>query len=145
MVFEDIYRGYVLIDSSALIALLDDHDQYHDYSILALDELAGDASVRLFICNLTLYETYSYLRRHFTWEKANLLWNVIAERIRPRCLEFRSSYEEKTREILQLYRGHNLSFHDAGCATIMIEKSIGRVFTFDSDFSIIGFERYPDL
>ena len=145
MAFEDLYRGYILIDSSALIALIDDHDQYHDYSILASEELAKDANVRLFICNLTLYETYSHLRRRLSWEKATQVWSMISTRIRPRKIEFRSFYETKTREILQIYRAHDLSFHDAGCAAIMIENKIARVFTFDSDFSIIGFERYPDL
>ena len=145
MAFEDIYRGYILVDSSGLIALIDNRDQYHDHYDLALDELTRDASVRLFVCNLTLYETYSHLRRRFTWEKATELWSLISTRMHPRRLEFRSLHEGKTREILQTYRAHDLSFHDAGCAAMMIENKIGRVFTFDSDFSIIGFERYPDL
>lgn len=144
MVFEDIYRGYLLFDSSALIALIDDRDQYHEYSKLALQELDSDANVRLFICNLTLYETYTHLRRQFSWEKATEVWTLVSRRIRPRRLELRSADEPTTREILQLYRSYDISFHDAGCAAIMIANKIARVFTFDSDFSIIGFERYPD-
>lgn len=145
MAFEDIYRGYVLIDSSALIALIDEQDPNHDYSVLALDDLKNDSNIRLFLCNLTIYETYTRLRYWFNWEKAVQVWNTISTRIQPRRLEYRVSYEQRTREILENYRSHELSFHDAGCAALMTESKIGRVFTFDNDFSVIGFECYPNL
>lgn len=144
MAFDDIYRGYVLIDSSALIALINGQDPNHDYSVLALDDLKKDANVRLFLCNLTIYETYTRLRYWFNWEKAVQVWDTISTAIQPRHLEYRASYEYKTREILETYRSHELSFHDAGCAVLMSERKIGRVFTFDDDFSVIGFERYPN-
>ena len=144
MAFEDIYQGYVLVDSSALIALIDEQDQYHDVSVIALEELVNEPDVRLFICNLTVYETYTRLRYLFSWERAVQVWQFISTRIQPRHIEFRSHLEATTREILERYRSHKLSFHDAGCAAIMLDQKIGRVFTFDSDFSIIGFERYPD-
>lgn len=145
MVFEEIYRGYLLLDSSALIALIDEHDQNHDYSIVALNELRNDADIRLFICNLTIYETYTRLRYRFNWEKATEIWRTVAESLQPAHLEFRSSYERKTRQILEMYRAYALSFHDAGCAALMLDRRIGRVFTFDNDFSVIGFERYPAI
>jgi len=143
--FEDIYDGYVLIDTSALVALIDDNDQNHDYGVLALKELKADINVRLFVCNLTIYETYTRLRYKFHWAKAEEVWGTISTEIQPRRIEYRASYEGRTREILQNYRAYKLSFHDAGCAAIMIEAKIARVFTFDTDFSIIGFARYPDL
>jgi len=143
VVFEEIYRGYVLVDSSALIALIDEQDQNHDYSLVALNELIDNADIRLFVCNLTIYETYTRLRYRFNWAKARRAWDSTLLRSQPTYLEFRSSYELKTQEILETYRAHTLSFHDAGCAAVMLDKKIGRVFTFDYDFSVIGFERYP--
>ena len=145
MAFEDIYRGYVLIDSSALIALINEQDANHDYSVFALDDLKKDTNVRLFLCNLTIYETYTRLRYRFNWEKAVQVWSTISPRIQPRLIEYRASYEQRTREILENYRPHELSFHDAACAAMMTESKIGRVFTFDNDFSVIGFECYPNL
>jgi len=144
VVFEDIYRTYVLVDSSALIALIDARDQNHNYSIVGLNELRKDSDTRLFICNLTIYETYTHLRYKFDWDRATRVWSMIS-RLQHTYLEFRSSYEQKTKEILEIHRAYSVSFHDAGCAAIMLDKKIGRVFTFDNDFSVIGFERYPTI
>jgi len=141
--FDDIYRGYVLVDSSALIALIDERDQNHDYSTLALTELNGDAKVRLFVCNLTIYETYTRLRYDRSWETAKEVWNTISQVMKARRIDYAGVLEEKTRGILETYRFLKLSFHDAGCAALMLENKIGRVFTFDTDFDIVGFDRFP--
>jgi predicted nucleic acid-binding protein len=144
--FDDIYRGYVLVDTSALIALIDKHDQNHSCSTQALTALTNDVNVRLFVCNLTIYETYTRLRYDRDWVTAKEVWNTIAQVIKARRIEFVSGvFEEKTRDILKTYRFQKLSFHDAGCAALMLENKIGRIFSFDSDFDIVGFERFPSL
>ena len=104
MAFDDIYRGYVLVDSSALIALIDERDQNHDYSTLALTELNGDAKVRLFVCNLTIYETYTRLRYDRSWETAKEVWNTISQVMKARRIDYAGVLEEKTRGILETYR-----------------------------------------
>ena len=143
MAFEDIYRGYVLIDSSALIALIDSRDQNHDFSALALEELKKDVNVRLFICNLTIYETFTRLRYDVGWDAARGVWLTITNTMRASRIEFPGALEEKTKDILDMYRVHKLSFHDAGCAAVMLKNKIGRVFSFDSHFDLSGFERFP--
>ena len=143
MTFDDIYRGYILVDTSALVALIDKRDQYHDYSTQALTQLSGDTNVRLFVCNLTIYETYTRLRYNQSWETAREVWSTITQVMKAKRIDYARGLEEKTRGILKTYRYLTLSFHDAGCAALMLENKIGRVFTFDRHFDSVGFERFP--
>lgn len=55
-------------------------------------------------------------------------------------LRFEASDESEALRILDRYVEHSLSFHDALCAATMKRVGIYRIFTFDSDFTILGFE-----
>jgi len=141
LAFEEIYRGYILIDTSAIYALLNKSDSRHQEAQEALEVLNGEEH-KLFVCNLTIYESFTRLRYDVGWDVAAELWRFLSI-TKPNYIEFQRSNEEDTYKLLSNYRGIKLSYHDAGCSVLMLKHRIGRIFSFDDDFNCLGFERYP--
>ena len=51
--------------------------------------------------------------------------------------------EKSALAILERFSEHAISFHDALCAAVMRRLGIYRVFTFDKDYWVMGFEVLP--
>jgi predicted nucleic acid-binding protein len=45
--------------------------------------------------------------------------------------------------LLEKYQEHSLSFHDALCSVVMLRLGLFQIFTYDSDFAILGFVSIP--
>jgi predicted nucleic acid-binding protein len=60
-----------------------------------------------------------------------------------RLLEFQASDEIFARGLLAKYDDQRLSFHDALCAAVMFREGIFKIFSFDRDFWLFGFQVLP--
>jgi len=58
-------------------------------------------------------------------------------------LDFEPQDESAARDLVTRYHDHKISFHDALCAAVMLRLGIYKIFTFDRDFQILGFETLP--
>ena len=134
-----LYSHIALIDSSAVIALEDSRENHH-------------LEARRFF----------KAQKGLTWAAVNVTWHETFTRIRYRRdvvsalsgfdflraggivgLNFEKADEVKARDLLIQYGDHKISFHDALCAAVMHRNGIYRIFTFDKDFWILGFQVLP--
>jgi predicted nucleic acid-binding protein len=136
-----VYENMVLMDTSAVIALHDPFEQFHDAAV----EFFGTDQVFLWLAvNTTSHETFTRARytrglteglRYFDFLRSGKI----------KCLSFDSEDEKNARQLLAKYKDQKLSFHDALCASVMKREGIFRVFTFDKHFWLFGFEILPGV
>jgi len=126
----------IFIDSSAVIALKNPSDQFHDSANNYFELVQG---VRWVVMNSTTHETYTRIRYDdslklalevYDWLKSPKFHNI----------PFEAKDEDQAREILEEYRDHTFSYHDALCAAVMLRIGLFRIFSFDKHFWILGFQ-----
>jgi predicted nucleic acid-binding protein len=125
----------ILVDTSAVYALLDRSDRRHAQAATLLKELQrrGDRPI---LTNFLLGEAYTLLLTRlgrgiaFRWLDANR-WHV--ERVR-------EDDEARAREILRRYDDQDLSYVDATSFAVMERLKIRTAFAFDDDFLVVGFD-----
>ena len=136
---EVLYEGIALIDSSAAIALFDETDQYHAEATAFFE---AENSIEWVVLNVTSHETFTRYRyskglvgalRSYDFMRSGDIHQ----------LGFDRQDEADARGILGRYSDQTLSFHDALCAAVMRRVGIFKVFTFDRDFWILGFQVIP--
>jgi predicted nucleic acid-binding protein len=129
----------VLIDTSAVIALHDNQDQYHRLARTFFDATTDVTWVTL---NATAHEAYTRARYSSGFHRALTVYDFLTAEP---CyhVTFRQEDEIQARNILQRYSEHDMSFHDALCAAVMKRVGIYRAFTFDRHFLYFGFEVLP--
>ncbi len=134
-----VYNQFALIDSSAVIALAEPTDQFHQD---AREFFKQDHGFVWFTVNTTAHETFTRIRYDTGLPDALDRFDFLRTD-RFRVLEFDSQDEKNARTLLAKYHDQRFSFHDALCATVMLRSSIFRIFSFDSDFSTLGFVVMP--
>ena len=133
------YEHMVLVDTSAVVALHDPAAKHHD---VALEFYNASQDTRWFAVNVTAHEAFTRGRYDSGLGRAlQHFYFLRAQPVRP--LPFTEADEARAIALLKKYGEHRLSFHDALCAAIMKRESIYRVFSFDKDFWIMGFEMVP--
>ena len=134
-----VYDNVALIDSCAVIALFDQGEQFHEEAKRFLDE---QQPLTWAAVDVTSHEVFTRIRykdsipralEHFDFLRAG---NI-------KLLAFTPEDEVEARAIIEKYSDHRLSFHDALCAAIMMRVGIYKIFTFDRDFWIMGFQVVP--
>ncbi|MBE3586841.1 type II toxin-antitoxin system VapC family toxin [Desulfofundulus thermocisternus] len=125
----------LLVDSSAVLALLNNRDQWHQTAITVLHHLVANNSA-LVMTNFLVAETHTLLLTRLGHDIARewLLtfdWNVV--RVSPED-------EQTAREIIKKYRDKDFSFTDATSFAVMYRYGINLAFTFDRHFKQYGFQ-----
>lgn len=133
-----VREDLALIDSSAAIALFDEHDGQHEVAKLFYDEAELDWAA----LNITAHETFTRLRYGggtvaFAFQGFDFLRTNLT------VVDFQQADELRAREILAKYHDHRISHHDAICAAAMMRVGIYKIFAFDRDFQILGFQVLP--
>lgn len=134
-----LYEEVALIDTSAVVALHDPTDEFHRD---ALEFWLSGLHSLLAVMDATSHECYTVARYSGTFQSAIEHYHFVRQDD-IRLLRFASDDEAEAESILQRYRDHDLSFHDALCAAVMKRHGIYKVFTFDSHFSVMGFYVLP--
>lgn len=135
-----LYAGIALVDTSAAIALKDPADDFHTEATAFFESTSSLVWTYL---NITAHETFT--RRRYDQGLAPALESFDHVRESFRVLDFQPEDEDRARSLLSSYSDQVLSFHDALCAAVMLRHGIAKVFTFDSDFWILGFEVVPGM
>lgn len=125
----------LLVDSSAVLALLNSRDQWHETAISILKDLVAQKD-SLLMTNFLIAESHTLLLTRLGRNLARqwLLtfdWNVV--RVSPED-------EQTAREIIKNYRDKDFSFIDATSFAVMHRYGINLAFTFDRHFKQYGFE-----
>lgn len=129
----------IAVDSSAVIALLSPEDQFHDLARQFFENADGFVWLAL---NVTTQELFTRVRYGHGLPEALSRYDFFrGEQFR--LLTFDSDDETSAREMLAKYSDQRLSFHDALCAAVMMREGIFKIFSFDRDFWVFGFQVLP--
>ena len=134
------YEKAALIDSSAVIALHDTDDQFHADALRFYIERSD-----LVWCTLdvTAHELFTRVRYRSSAIAALEHFDFLRNSNVFRLYRFSPVDEDEAHDILTRYSDHTISFHDALCAAAMKRLGILRIFSFDRDFAVMGFEVFP--
>lgn len=136
-----VYEQMALIDTSAVIALFDPNDQFHRDAKALFEDAA---ELLWFTVNTTAHELFTRVRYDVGLPEALNRYDYLRSE-RFQVLKFDASDEQQARALLQKYDDQVLSFHDALCAVVMLREGIYKIFSFDKDFWILGFEVMPGI
>lgn len=131
----------VFLDTGAIVALSDKHDQYHRQAVEAYGDLKKDSV--FVITNYTFAETVTLVRRRVGLEQTLLLGERL---MRSKRVVFHRVKEVEEREawaLLRKYGDKDLSFVDCTSFAIMRKNGIDAAFTFNDHFRQLGFHVIP--
>lgn len=126
-----------LIDTSAALALWDNHETLHARTKLFFAECSLDWAA----VDLTAHETFTRLRSRTDVSRGFKGFDFLRTDLT--VINFQRDDEARARSILTKYGDHRISYHDAICAAVMLRSGIYKIFTFDRDFLILGFQLVP--
>lgn len=133
-------RHKLIVDASALVALFDESDQFHDEAVSFRDNFILMYQVSLFTTNYIYAEAMSHLT-HLPYE---LLYEI--ERVIHRASTTDPFYIQELwvdRNILErampiyfTYKSNDFSVTDCTTFVLMQDNRISAAFTFDDDYKI---------
>jgi predicted nucleic acid-binding protein len=135
-----LYARTVLLDTSAVIALLGTAERFH----LDARRFFSESPLSWCALRVTSHETFStvrkasYLARALEHYDFYLSYGI-------EMLDFGPDDEIRARGLLESKEDKALSFHDALCAAVMQREHLYRIFSFDSDFLCFDFEVLPGI
>jgi len=136
-----LYSKGILLDTGALFALADPHDEHHDEAIDCLNALQEETH-SLFVSNTTIYETYRLILHDLGIIKAlDFLERIFDGSVKIEYITLED--EEKAKDYLRKYNDQPFTFVDALNFVVMNRINIFKVFAFDRHFSTVGFLKMP--
>jgi len=135
-----VYENMILVDTSAVIALQNPSEQFHEAAIDFIS--SNDRLFIWFAVNTTSHEAFTRARYMRGLAEGLQCYDFLRSG-KIRCLSFSSEDESNARKLLAKYNDQKLSFHDALCASVMKREGIFRIFAFDRHFWSLGFEVLP--
>jgi len=124
----------VLLDASAIVALLDRSETYHDAAVAAVAELAAP----LITCEPVIAEACYLLRR------VDGAGEAIVENVETGIFQIPFRLAESAREVRRLMhkdRDHAIDLADACLIHLANEFGAGQILTLDRDFRIFRWGR----
>jgi uncharacterized protein len=137
-----VYAGGALVDTCAVVALLDEKDDFHQQAT-EFYAAAGTEIQSWFSVDVTAHEAFT--RGRYRTSLTRGLDHFAFLREQTTMVRFIEEDEDAAHALLKKYLDQKLSFHDALCAAVMKRLRIYRVFSFDSDFWVFGFEVFPGM
>jgi uncharacterized protein len=130
----------IFVDTSAILAVLNENDQYHPQAKAVWTEvLSSDSS--LFTSNYILVETTALLQHRFGIEALRLFQNNIQPVIEIVWID--ESIHKQGMGILLAANRRALSLVDCTSFEVMRQLRLENAFTFDPHFSEQGFTLLP--
>jgi predicted nucleic acid-binding protein len=130
----------IFIDTSAVVEIEDSRAIFHEDACRFLE--SRNEGIVWVSLNATTHETYTRIMYDFGHSIALRRYDWLrGEEVT--CLSFSKEDEQEARRQLIRYSDQKLSFHDALLAVVMKRVGAYRVFSFDHDFFIFGFEVLP--
>jgi uncharacterized protein len=130
---------YIFTDTSALIAVLNKKDQYHEQATTTLTTiLKGPA--KLLITTHIFAETMTRIARKVSQQAAITAGTHIRNEARIAIVTPTQEDIDQAWDIFQSYYDQQFSFVDCISFAVMREMDLSRVFAFDKHFTVMGFE-----
>ena len=130
----------IFIDTSALIAFLNPHDQYHERISNYIHQgnlLAGVTS------NLVLAELLSFFSRHGDLRGVLQFQRTLLEDHAIKVIWIDSPLHRAASQTLEKFSNLHLSFTDAVSLALMKKERLTQALAFDDDFIKAGYETLP--
>jgi predicted nucleic acid-binding protein len=140
-----IYERAVLLDTSALEAIIDARDRCNKDAIQCLIELRN-ISYPIYITNLTIAETHRRLlyKPHFDNRLAlSFLVNIYDGSVN--IVRATEADELKAIGYIERFGDQKLTLTDAVSMAVMIRLRMRKIFSFDWHFRLLGFQIIPPL
>lgn len=134
------YDHAALIDSSAVIALLDPKEQFHSEAVRLY---STNRELTWAALDVTSHEVFTRIRYDSSITRAREHYDFLRSSYGVQLHRFVPTDEVDALGIAAKYSSRKLSFHDALCAAVMKRLGIVKVFTLDSDFAVLGFVTLP--
>jgi len=127
----------IMVDTSAIYALLDGSDSMHGQAVLFFNELSKK-QVTIVVTNFMVAECHALLANRLGSEIARawlegLCWPI--ERVT-------EEDENRAREIIATYADKSFTYCDAAAFAVMERLEINRALAFDQHFIQYGFTLY---
>lgn len=134
------YEHVALIDSSAVLALHDPTEQFHED---AKRLYATTTDIVWAALDVTSHECFTRARYRGSVAFALEHYDFLRTANGLTLYRFTPEDEIAALDMIRRYSDHKLSFHDVLCAAVMKRLGILKVFTFDRDFAVLGFVLLP--
>jgi len=131
----------IFIDTSALLAVLNRDDKFHDSAAKEWVRLI-ESEYSLLSSNYIMIETIALLQRRFGTDAVRLLISDVQPLIKLVWVD--ESIHESALNVVKTINQRNLSLVDCTSFEIMRQLGIENVFSFDSHFSEQGFRVIPE-
>lgn len=132
----------VFLDTSAIIALLNKKDQYHE-KIHQFIKFQKSPSAFM-LTNLILNEFLTFFSRYGDLNTALRFQNDLLNNPSYSVIWVDQTCHLNASSLIKKYADQNLSFCDAVSFAVMKENKIRTALAFDDDFRHAGFEMLPD-
>lgn len=136
-----IFEQAVFVDTSALYALVDTEDNNHQQAVDCL-HLIAQFHFPIWVTNCTIVECHRCILQSLGSRTGLLFLENIYDAGVPieRALEID---EQQARNYLQRFCDQNISYTDGISFAVMKRLGIGKAFTFDWHFRLLGFVTIP--
>lgn len=139
-----IFEKAVLLDTSALYALADNKDQYHESALNLLCNIQKN-KLPIYITNAVIIEAYRLILHKLGKKNAQKFLQELIGDIKKGIIkvERMSENDEKEgQEIIFKNQNHKLTLTDTINFSVMFRMGIFKIFSFDSDCFIVGLEQF---
>jgi predicted nucleic acid-binding protein len=126
------------VDTSALIALTDRRDTYHQEAV-AVQKQFRAANTRLVTSTYVISETITWLRYNLGHAVAVDFGNKILASSVVTIKDIDDAHFVKAFELFKKFEDQAFSFTDCTSFALMKSLKLKQAFTFDAHFSIMGF------
>src|SRR5262245_55682048 len=132
----------VFVDTSALVGKLLESDERHSRAQETMRRLLRDGR-ELLTTDYVFDEVVTRVRGRATHEDAVRAGDSILSSTVIEVIDVDSGLRKEAWRLFKKYRDQMLSFTDCTSFAVMGKFSLREVFTFDDDFSKVGFEIVP--
>jgi predicted nucleic acid-binding protein len=135
--------GQVFVDTSAWIALVSRDDAYHEVAAGYYRDLRGPSLVTT---NAVMYETYNWLAVHRQRRAVSVLRDRVEAAQAVGLLDVvvvNADIESAAFRIFEQFDDVVLTYTDCLSAAVARAAAVEAVFSFDDDFSVLGFATVP--
>lgn len=139
-----IVKEKYFVDTNAWIAIYDIKDQYHSQATNFLKGLLGKP-ITLITSDYIIDETITFLRMNVSHAKAVKFKESIDQSPISIVKSISDEIRKSAWSIFIKYSDQEFSFTDCTSFALMKDLNLKKAFTFDSHFSIIGFECLPNF
>jgi len=144
VIHNSIFEKAVLLDTSALYALADKRDQYHQSAKDLFKQIQND-KLSIFTTNAVIIEAYRLVLHKLGKNNAHKFLETVLSDVSKGIIKLeRMSVEDETggQKIIFNNKGYKLTLTDTINFSVMLRMGIYIMFGFDSDCSVVGLELF---